>query len=174
MSRSIWQQCLQSLEDELSAQQFNTCIKPLQVISEGKAIRLLAPNKYIKDQIKDQFLRRIRELVLSEKGVDVSLEVGSAKKEENNAFVEREAFYPLLDLNKEFTFDSFVEGRSNQIARAAALQVAENIGGASYNPLLLYGGVGLGKTHLMHAVGNSILERNPHLNVAYMYSQRFM
>ena len=174
MSRSIWQQCLQSLEDELSAQQFNTCIKPLQVISEGKAIRLLAPNKYIKDQIKDQFLRRIRELVLSEKGVDVSLEVGSAKKEENNAFVERESFYPLLDLNKEFTFDSFVEGRSNQIARAAALQVAENIGGASYNPLLLYGGVGLGKTHLMHAVGNSILERNPHLNVAYMYSQRFM
>ena len=94
MSRSIWQQCLQSLEDELSAQQFNTCIKPLQVISEGKAIRLLAPNKYIKDQIKDQFLRRIREIVLSEKGVDVSLEVGSAKKEENNAFVEREAFYP--------------------------------------------------------------------------------
>ena len=174
MSKSVWQQCLESLEDELSAQQFNTCIKPLQVVAEGKAIRLLAPNKYIKDQINDQFIDRIRELVIGKENMDVSLEVGSARKEENNAFVEREAFYPLLDLNKEFTFDSFVEGRSNQIARAAALQVAENIGGASYNPLLLYGGVGLGKTHLMHAVGNSILERNPHLNVAYMYSQRFM
>ena len=174
MSKSIWQQCLQRLEDELSAQQFNTCIKPLQVVAEGKAIRLLAPNKYIKDQINDQFIGRIRELVMIKENMDVSLEVGSAGREENNAFVEREAFYPLLDLNKEFTFDSFVEGRSNQIARAAALQVAENIGGASYNPLLLYGGVGLGKTHLMHAVGNSILERNPHLNVAYMYSQRFM
>ena len=82
-------------------------------------------------------------------------------------------FYPLLDLNKDFTFDTFVEGRSNEFARAAAVQVSENIGKSS-KCLLLYGGVGLGKTHLMHAVGNAILERNPDLKVAYMYSQRFM
>ena len=87
------------------------------------------------------------------------------KSEASNTFAARERFYPLLDLNKEFTFDTFVEGRSNQIARAAALQVSENIGGSSYNPLLLYGGVGLGKTHLMHAVGNSIADRHPNLKV---------
>jgi chromosomal replication initiator protein len=91
-----------------------------------------------------------------------------------NSFAERERFYPLLDLNKSFTFESFVGGRSNEMARAAALQVAENVGVSSYNPLLLYGGVGLGKTHLMHAVGNAIADRHPHLKVAYMYSQRFM
>ena len=176
MGIGIWKKCLQSLEDELSAQQFNTCIKPLQVVTGNTEVKLLAPNKYIRDQINDQFLQRIIELVRVNGNQEVSLEIGSTQKlrREGNAFVERESFYPLLDLNKEFTFDTFVEGRSNQIARAAALQVSENIGGASYNPLLLYGGVGLGKTHLMHAVGNSILERNPHLNVAYMYSQRFM
>ena len=74
--------------------------------------------------------------------------MAEAKPESSNTFATRERFYPLLDLNKAFTFDTFVEGRSNQIARAAALQVSENIGGSSYNPLLLYGGVGLGKTHL--------------------------
>ena len=177
MGISIWQKCLQSLEDELSTQQFNTCIKPLQVVTDNTEVKLLAPNKYIRDQINDQFLQRIIELVRAGGNQEVRLEIGSTQKVKrvvDNAFAERESFYPLLDLNKEFTFDTFVEGRSNQIARAAALQVSENIGGASYNPLLLYGGVGLGKTHLMHAVGNSILERNPHLNVAYMYSQRFM
>tara|TARA_E500000331_G_scaffold297785_1_gene297249 strand:- start:932 stop:2245 length:1314 start_codon:yes stop_codon:yes gene_type:complete len=174
---SIWQKCLQSLEDELSTQQFNTCIKPLQVVTGNTEVKLLAPNKYIRDQINDQFLQRIIELVRTGGNQEVRLEIGSTqkvKRKGENAFAESESFYPLLDLNKDFTFDTFVEGRSNQIARAAALQVTENIGGASYNPLLLYGGVGLGKTHLMHAVGNSILERNPHLNVAYMYSQRFM
>ena len=110
----------------------------------------------------------------------VELQIGSSgrqgggKPEVTNTFTARERFFPLLDLNKAFTFDTFVEGRSNQIARAAALQVSENIGGSSYNPLLLYGGVGLGKTHLMHAVGNSIADRHPNLKVAYMYSQRFM
>ncbi|HAK50626.1 MAG TPA: chromosomal replication initiator protein DnaA [Gammaproteobacteria bacterium] len=177
MGISIWQKCLQSLEDELSTQQFNTCIKPLQVVTGNTEVKLLAPNKYIRDQINDQFLQRIIELVRTGGNQEVRLEIGSTqkvKRKGENAFAESESFYPLLDLNKDFTFDTFVEGRSNQIARAAALQVTENIGGASYNPLLLYGGVGLGKTHLMHAVGNSILERNPHLNVAYMYSQRFM
>lgn len=179
-----WQRCLDQLEDELSSQQFNTWIRPLQVVSEKNQVRLLAPNKYIRDQVNDNFLGRIRELLLDQGSEFVDLEIGSMPKaapprvmkadSRPNSFEARERFYPLLDLNKEFTFDSFVEGRSNQLARAAALQVSENVGGSSYNPLLLYGGVGLGKTHLMHAVGNSIQERHPHLKVAYMYSQRFM
>ncbi len=183
MGATNWQQCLTRLEDELSSQQFNTWIRPLQAVSDNDNIRLLAPNKYIRDQVNDHFLERITEILDQAGGARVQLEIGSNVSSAPNAakpagggntFAARERFYPLLDLNKEFTFDSFVEGRSNQLARAAALQVSENVGGSSYNPLLLYGGVGLGKTHLMHAVGNSIAERHPNLKVAYMYSQRFM
>jgi chromosomal replication initiator protein len=176
----IWQKCLDRLEDELSSQQFNTWIRPLQATGDGGNVRLLAPNRYIKDQVDTQFLNRIRELLTENGSESVALEIGSSgrlaevKSQASNTFAARERFYPLLDLNRAFTFDTFVEGRSNQIARAAALQVSENIGGSSYNPLLLYGGVGLGKTHLMHAVGNSIADRHPNLKVAYMYSQRFM
>ncbi len=180
MGAKIWQKCLDRLEDELSSQQFNTWIRPLQVVDSEDKVKLLAPNRYIKERVNSQFLDRIQEL-LSQNGLGpVELEIGSSgmlvkgKPEGANTFAARERFYPLLDLNKAFTFDTFVEGRSNQLARAAAVQVSENIGGSSYNPLLLYGGVGLGKTHLMHAVGNSIVDRHPKLKVAYMYSQRFM
>ena len=180
MGAKIWQKCLDRLEDELSSQQFNTWIRPLQAIGDDDNVKLLAPNRYIKDQVNTQFLNRIRELLSESGSGSVELEIGSSarlvegKSEASNTFAAREHFYPLLDLNKAFTFDTFVEGRSNQIARAASLQVSENIGGSSYNPLLIYGGVGLGKTHLMHAVGNSIADRHPNLKVAYMYSQRFM
>ena len=180
MGAKIWEKCLDRLEDELSSQQFNTWIRPLQAIGDEDNIKLLAPNRYIKDQVNTQFLSRINELLTENGSGIVELQIGSSgrqgggKPEVTNTFTARERFFPLLDLNKAFTFDTFVEGRSNQIARAAALQVSENIGGSSYNPLLLYGGVGLGKTHLMHAVGNSIADRHPNLKVAYMYSQRFM
>jgi len=176
---TIWQKCLDRLEDELTSQQFNTWIRPLQAVDDADGVRLLAPNRYIRDQVQDNFLNRIRELIAQGGFGRVDLEIGSTGKVNQrepapNTLATRERFYPLLDLNKDFTFDTFVEGRSNQLARAAAFQVSENVGGASYNPLLLYGGVGLGKTHLMHAVGNSIADRHPQLKVAYMYSQRFM
>ena len=180
MGAKIWEKCLDRLEDELSSQQFNTWIRPLQAIGDDACVKLLAPNRYIKDQVNTQFLNRIQELLTENGSGPAELGIGSSgkmleeKPKGSNTFVARERFYPLLDLNRSFTFDTFVEGRSNQIARAAALQVSENIGGSSYNPLLLYGGVGLGKTHLMHAVGNSIADRHPNLKVAYMYSQRFM
>ena len=179
MGATIWQKCLDRLEDELTSQQFNTWIRPLQAVDDADGVRLLAPNRYIRDQVQDNFLNRIRELIAQGGFGRVDLEIGSTGKVSQrepapNTFATRERFYPLLDLNKDFTFDTFVEGRSNQLARAAAFQVSENVGGASYNPLLLYGGVGLGKTHLMHAVGNSIADRHPQLKVAYMYSQRFM
>jgi chromosomal replication initiator protein len=182
---TLWQECLHILEDELSSQQYNTWIKPLQAVPGDSYITLLAPNKYIKDRVNDQFLKRISELLKENGSSTVNLEIGSKNKPRQAAsntseadkasdLVRRESFYPLLGLNKDFTFDTFVEGSSNEMARAAAVQVSVNIGGASYNPLLLYGGVGLGKTHLMHAVGNSIVDRHPNLKVAYMYSQRFM
>lgn len=176
MGATIWQKCLLNLEDELTSHQFNTWIRPLQVVPDNSGLKLLAPNKYILDQVNNNFLGRIAELVQENGSSGVSLEIGSNGQKQSrpgNSFAARESFYPLLDINKDFTFDTFVEGRSNELARAAAIQVSENIG-ASYNPLLLYGGVGLGKTHLMHAVGNAILDKNPGIKVAYMYSQRFM
>ncbi len=179
MGASVWQICLDSLEGELTSRQFETLIRPLQALANGSELRLLAPNKYIRDQVHEQLLVRIAELVRNNGNGRVSLEIGShtpvasPKRAAENSFATRESFYPLLELNKEFTFDNFVEGRSNELARAAAVQVAENRG-ATYKCLLLYGGVGLGKTHLMHAVGNALLEKHPHIKVAYMYSQRFM
>lgn len=197
----IWKNCLSLLERELTAQQFNTWIKPLQLVNTTEESVVYAPNKYILDTVERQFLDKIREVLRKEGLQTVDLKIGSQQVEEtangssgrpvslrkteptntnvgksdvSNRFAERESFYPLLGLNKTFTFDSFVGGRSNEMARAAAIQVSENVGGSSYNPLLLYGGVGLGKTHLMHAVGNAIADRHPELKVAYMYSQRFM
>ena len=183
MGATSWQQCLYRLEQEIPAHEFTTYIRPLQAHEDDGAIHLLAPNRYILDQVSMLFLKKI-ELLAQDIGLPkVSLQIGSSQapvtfpprtgSKSNNTFVERESFYPLLDLNKDFTFDTFVEGRSNEFARAAAVQVSENVGQSS-KCLLLYGGVGLGKTHLMHAVGNAILERNPELKVAYMYSQRFM
>ena len=175
----VWQKCLNQLEGELSSQQFATWIRPLQAMVDNNNIKLLAPNQYTRDQVSDLYLPRIREILAENGSGKVELEIGTSSRPavtggSRNTFAEREHFYPMPDLNRAFTFDTFVEGRSNELARAAAIQVSENIGGDSYNPLLLYGGVGLGKTHLMHAVGNSIAEHHPDLKIAYMYSQRFM
>ncbi len=182
-----WKQCLEALAKDLSLEDYNTWIRPLQAESGAKgSLVLYAPNKFIRDQVAQSFLQKIRLHYERLSGGSVEIRVGDVPRplvaprvdqpagSKPNSFAERERFYPLLDLNKSFTFESFVGGRSNEMARAAALQVAENVGVSSYNPLLLYGGVGLGKTHLMHAVGNAIADRHPHLKVAYMYSQRFM
>jgi chromosomal replication initiator protein len=182
-----WKQCLDALAKDLSLEDYNTWIRPLQAESCAKgSLVLYAPNKFIRDQVAQSFLQKIRLHYERLSGGSVEIRVGDVPRplvaprvdqpagSKPNSFAERERFYPLLDLNKSFTFESFVGGRSNEMARAAALQVAENVGVSSYNPLLLYGGVGLGKTHLMHAVGNAIADRHPHLKVAYMYSQRFM
>ena len=200
MPDSMWQQCIKCLQDELPAQQFNTWIRPLQVESNASELRLLAPNRFVKDWVNDKFMGRIVEIV-SELGddVDVCLEIGQRSKPAQQAAVRAvsapiKAVPPRSEkprtitprkveveggiqhqsfLMENYTFDSFVEGKSNQLARAAASQVAENPGG-SYNPLFLYGGVGLGKTHLMHAVGNYLVQQNPDAKVLYLHSERFV
>lgn len=183
--------CLDRLEGELSQQQFNTWIRPLQAIEEECAVRLLAPNRFVLDWVREHFFDRITEVVGSltnGRAVEVLLEIGSANRQPvgkgtgNSAGTTR-ANSPRKSptpgpvqgssLNLKSTFDTFVEGKSNQLARAAAVQVAENSGGA-YNPLFIYGGVGLGKTHLMHAVGNMMLQRNPTARVIYLHSERFV
>jgi len=163
------------LEVELSEQQFHTWIRPLQPIEEAGSLRLLAPNRFVIDWVQEHCLDKI----LTVAGpVSVALEVGSRRPPlpaPTAATPPPPRKRALLgsQLNPSFTFDSFVEGKSNQLGRAAAIQVGLNPGNA-YNPLFIYGGVGLGKTHLMHAVGNMILERDPGAKVAYVHSERFV
>jgi chromosomal replication initiator protein len=184
---SLWRRCLTQLEAELPEAQFNTWIRPLQAVEDGHTLRLLAPNRFVVDWVNENVVGRISELVDavgSEPVPAVVLEVGSRAVPvaapaptlaSQNGRPQAKDLPSLLGsrLNPDFTFTSFVEGKSNQLARAAAVQVAENPGRA-YNPLFIYGGVGLGKTHLMHAVGNTIRSRNERARVAYVHSERFV
>ena len=177
---SVWKSCLERLAGELPPEQFNTWIRPLQAIEDRNKLRLLAPNRFVLDWVSEKYLPRINELLQSQERngrLVLSLEVGSQKtgarqpRQTQGAVVSRN--YLPENLNRNYRFTSFVEGKSNQLARAAAIQVAENPGSA-YNPLFMCGGVGLGKTHLMHAIGNSILESRSRANVAYLHSERFV
>ncbi len=177
MTNLIWQDCLEGLEREVEPGQFETYIKPLHSASKNGQHFLLAPNVYVEKKVRDTYLSQISEFFES-RGQEVNLSVGTnlsttqirAKQPRKSGVLEETQ---PSSLSRDFTFESFVEGKSNELARAAARQVADNAG-RSYNPLLLYGGVGLGKTHLMHAVGNSLLQKNPNANILYLHSQRFV
>ncbi len=262
---ATWQKCIYCLKNELPAQQFNTWIRPLKVIAEKvehgndngtEVLHLLAPNKFVLEWIKDNFLDRITEL-MGELSPDASAAIKLDVTNNSNFNLEEavstadlsnlqapespseslQGEIPILntnindfkgftshhsfnesdpaqtqpgqklvnhqqtisshdntdkhgqasvsknklggrlrykgELNKNYTFNNFIEGKSNQLARAAAAQVADNPGGA-YNPLFIYGGVGLGKTHLMHSIGNHLLQQNPKANVVYLHSQTFV
>jgi len=184
VSDALWQRCLERLGRDLSEQELNTWIRPLQVMEQAGALRLMAPNRFVRDWVRDQFLPLILEVVeeVSPETVpEVNLEIGSAglkpKISRGDQAVERRPSAPQVVLGSrlapDHTFENFIEGKSNQLARAAARQVAENPG-LAYNPLFIYGGVGLGKTHLMHAVGNRLLESNPRARIAYVHSERFV
>ena len=179
---SIWEVCLDRLEGELSAQQFNTWIRPLQAIEAAESIRLLAPNRFVLDWITEQYLERIRNLIsniTNGRGCNLFLEVGSNSRQTPALQTSQASDVPPAprrqpnNLNPAFRFETFVEGKSNQLARAASMQAAENPG-ASYNPLFICGGVGLGKTHLMQAIGQGILQYKPGANIAYLHSERFV
>ena len=181
MSSPLWTSCIRQLETELSEQLMNTWIRPLQAEEQGDDLLLYAPNRFVVDWVRDHYLTRINTLILENSNgstKQVSLLVGAkviAQQPVVNAQAETsiQTVHHKHNLNSDFIFDSFVEGKSNQLAKAAALQVANNPGKA-YNPLLIYGGVGLGKTHLMHAIGNHILQLNPQSHVVYLHSERFV
>jgi chromosomal replication initiator protein len=180
---TLWTHCITKLEGDLPPQQFNTWIRPLHAIEGEVDLRLLAPNRFVLDWVKQHYVARIEELVASQSRfppLKVVLEIGSRKPDvaepkslppaKRSAVAKRAG---ASNLNVAFTFESFVEGKSNQLAKAASIQVAQNVGRA-YNPLFVYGGVGLGKTHLMHAIGNGILKANPSANIVYLHSERFV
>ena len=183
---TLWGQCLRALQAELPEQQFNTWIRPLQAEDDGSVLRLLAPNHFVVDWLKEHHIKRILQLVAENDGAtELKLEVGSrspsrsagSSKDSGRPMprpIQPSSHSPVASrLNPAFTFDSFVEGKSNQLAKAAATQISENPG-LSYNPLFIYGGVGLGKTHLMHAVGNAMIKANPEARVSYIHSERFV
>ena len=216
---ALWDECVRCLQDELPAQQFNTWIRPLRASETDSGLVVSAPNRFVKDWVKDKFSNRIQSLLEELNGGQVlsfQLDIGaqsstpafiapapvkpepkvepriaSEPAQSSQIAVKPQASSPAVikepkrkvqvegsiqhqsSLNKRFTFDTFVEGKSNQLAHAAAQQVSQNAGG-SYNPLFIYGGVGLGKTHLMHAVGNHIQSQNPNAKVVYLHSERFV
>ena len=204
MSLSLWQQCLARLQDELPATEFSMWIRPLQAELSDNTLALYAPNRFVLDWVRDKYLNNINGLLNDFCGTDAPLlrfEVGSKPLVQRvNETVAAAVSSPVAartmprqapsrpswdsspaqpelsyrsNVNPKHTFDNFVEGKSNQLARAAARQVADNPGGA-YNPLFLYGGTGLGKTHLLHAVGNGIMARKANAKVVYMHSERFV
>nr|VFJ49177.1 MAG: chromosomal replication initiator protein DnaA [Candidatus Kentron sp. FW] len=193
MDHTLWKQCIVRLEQELPSHQFNTWILPLHAIEGKDSLTLLAPNEFVQDWVSEHLVPRITEIVatLDQKietpKILVKIGTHEIRESENTVDIQE----PYLQepktykkrgiqigrqdtgLRDDFTFDGFVEGKSNQLAKAAALQVADNPGDA-YNPLLIYGGVGLGKTHLMHAIGHKIIENHPKKKVVYLHSERFV
>jgi len=186
VSSPLWEKCLSRLEGELSAQQLNTWLRPLQAIETNDSLQLLAPNPYVQTWVQEQLeakINHILEALSQGRILSASIEVGSNKGDVNaQELSPKKAKQPApisepaisSPMNPAFTFESYVEGKSNQIARAASLHVAESPGTSGYNPLFLYGGTGLGKTHLMLAVGNQIKKDNPKARVMYLSSERFV
>jgi len=195
---NLWQRCISHLEVEIPSQQFNTWIRPLHAIQEPQRIRLLAPNKFVLDWVNNHYIDLINSYVTSlddNNALPIVLEIGSKPRkpeattinglqhvqntqapvgtsQQKNAQQKSDTGL-VSNINPNFTIDTFVEGKSNQLARAAAIQIGANPGTA-YNPLFIYGGVGLGKTHLLHAVGNIILSNNPTSRVVYLHSEAFV
>ena len=205
---SLWNKCLDRLQQDLPTQQFSMWIRPLRAHEDANSLTLLAPNRFVLDWVRDKYRMKITELFEEFCGNDapnLRLDVGTAvptpqvtestfnagsapQPSHNGASLVSEprtqapTAKPIpapaevehkSNINVTYKFDNFVEGKSNQLARAAATQVADNPGGA-YNPLFIYGGTGLGKTHLLHAVGNGIMERKRNATVVYMHSERFV
>ena len=214
----FWSTCLHRFEKELSAQQFNTWIKPLTAEIEDNNLQLIAPNRFVMQWVKDRFFKKIELLALELKLFDIQIKLvlaeatsknlTAASAVKSNDMVEKvfhstpQEMLPAEEakrkknlqpsasklktsntnhstlnvasgLNGAFNFNNYVTGRANQLARAAAIQVAENPGTA-YNPLFIYGGVGLGKTHLLQAIGNELRSHNPEANIRYLHAERYV
>ncbi len=178
MAQNIWHLCLQHLERELPAEDINTFIRPLEVVSSKNRTRLVAPNSYVRDHITTHYLERIRDIFehLDHARASVSIVDGlPTNTTEDNQEPQQTPVKTRLStgLDPRYRFDNFVLGKSNELGFAAASQIAQKPGDA-YNPLLLYGGTGLGKTHLLHAIGNLIREQSPSIKVLYLDSERFV
>ena len=176
-----WPRCLERLEAEFPTEDVHTWLKPLQPGRRDDGFVLYAPNAFVMEEVRTRYLARIRELLAHFSGSpEVSLEIGSLRRAAAPIAASMMPAPRVADppfhgnLDSHYTFDNFVEGRSNQLGRAAAWQAAQTPGDRAHNPLLLYGGTGLGKTHLMFAAGNAMRAANPAMRVMYLRSEQFM
>ena len=201
-AETFWSSCFGYFSKELSSQQFNTWIKPLRLDlsnSTPDQIIITAPNRFVQQWVKENFLSTIQNLAETHFSKVVKFQLNLAdpqntKNEEVTKENETNEIIPTIikkqksegvlkekglgqqntsRLNPTFTFDSFVTGKANQLARAAAIQVAE-FPGTAYNPLFIYGGVGLGKTHLIQAIGNLVLSQNKEAKVRYIHAEQYV
>src|SRR6185437_15750501 len=175
----LWQRCLARLEGEIEPGVLHTWLQPLQARYDDGMLRLLAPSSYTLEFVRNEYLSRIEGTLSALAGhpVPLKLEVGSLAPVARSQTVPAStsgapAYPPQHNLDPHYTFDNFIEGKSNQLGKATAMQVAQNPGRA-YNPLLLYGGTGVGKTHLMQAAGNLMHACNPGMKLLYVHSERF-
>ena len=174
----FWTHCLKHFEKVIPAQQFKTWIQPLQARVDGSTVRIAAPNRFVLEWVKDKFLTDIRQLGHEYLRADIDVVISLAEK---HAVLSESAPQPAPKpkvkeqsrLNPLFSFETFVTGKANQLARAAAIQVAEHPG-VAYNPLFIYGGVGLGKTHLIQAIGNLVVERQAGAKVRYIHAEQYV
>lgn len=198
---TFWRTCLKHFEQELNAQQFNTWIKPLKLEvcpDEENTLILIAPNRFVLQWIKDNFVHPINEMAYSHFAEKINFKLELENPTHNQTIAEEQISNPINKeknnliikkpirsapakprkpssnrLNPAFTFEAFVTGKANQLARAGAIQVAERPG-IAYNPLFIYGGVGLGKTHLMHAIGNYVIELDATAKIRYVHAEKYV
>jgi chromosomal replication initiator protein len=185
--QNLWEACLRRLEQELPTQQFNTWVRPLtpEASEEPQTLVLAAPNRFVLELVRERFASKIERLAAEASGQALALKLVLARAVDapirmtptGQISVPARSEAPVAPdgarLNRGFTFESFVTGKANQLARAAAIQVAENPG-VSYNPLFIYGGVGLGKTHLVHAIGNHVAEQQPQARIRYIHAEQYV
>src|SRR5258708_21414291 len=182
--QNLWDACLRRLEQELPAQQFNTWIRPLapESAADDDTLVLTAPNRFVLELVRERFGARIARLGAEASGRECGLRLVLARGADPSLRLpatpqrgpaEAPSTLERARLNRGFTFDSFVTGKANQLARAAAIQVAENPG-TSYNPLFIYGGVGLGKTHLLQAIGNALADQRPQARIRYSHAEQYV
>lgn len=195
---NFWPACLSRFEQDLSTQQFNTWIKPLKTEVSDSSIKVVAPNKFVQKWVKEKFQSKLEEIAEEMFSENILIEVVANNKKQASTSSKKEALNtssPSLEkvvkktgaakkvkskknevasgLDPSFNFDNYVCGKANQLARAAAIQVADNPGQA-YNPLFIYGGVGLGKTHVLQAIGNQIKLQNPDIKARYLHAERYV
>ena len=178
MQPGFWEECLVDFRNDFDEQQFNTWVRPLQATTIDKTLMIKAPNQYAVDWANENLSEYfVKKLQGSEYNFNIAIGGISKEIKEDSAIIEEDK-HTSFDSDRrfliDFTFDNFVTGKSNELARAAALQVSSNPGTTQYNPFFIYGGVGLGKTHLMNAIGNNILRQNPKAKILYLHSEKFV
>jgi len=164
---NIFNKGVQELQKQLNSTEFNSWIKPLEFDLKENNFNIYAPNSFVEDFFKEKYLPVITNFLENHIGRNKFILSVSVNEDQPKTL-------NTTGLNRNYTFDTFVEGKSNQVALAAAKQVAEQADNTEYNPLFLYGGVGLGKTHLMHSIGNSLLQERPNAKICYVHSERFV